>query len=67
MRKVVIAIAVTLGWVIVSIAQPCLPDGITFTTQSQIDSYFLENSNNCKKEYRLAKQEINTSPSYNPT
>lgn len=39
MKKAVLTISVLLGWAISTIAQPCLPDGITFTTQSQIDSF----------------------------
>ena len=39
MKKVVIVIAVLIGWVITSYAQPCLPEGIEFDLQSQIDSF----------------------------
>ena len=38
MKKTII-IVLLLAWVFTTYSQSCLPDGITFTTQSQIDSF----------------------------
>ncbi len=38
MKKVIILL-VALVWMNGAIAQPCLPEGITFTTQAQIDNF----------------------------
>ena len=48
MKKLTLITVITINYLLITInlfSQPCLPEGITFTTQAQIDNFQVNNPN----------------------